>query len=46
MRDIRRKGGTCMKGYNERRRKLFIRVTAAVLAVLMIAGVFSALILR
>lgn len=35
-----------MKGYNERRRKLFIRVTAAVLAVLMIAGVFSALILR
>ena len=36
----------CMKGYNDKRRKLFVRVTAGVLAVLMIATVFSALIFR
>ncbi len=35
-----------MKGYNDKRRKLFVRITAAVLAVLMVATVFSALIFR
>lgn len=35
-----------MKGYNEKRRKLFIRITAAILGLLMIASVFSPLIFR
>lgn len=35
-----------MKGYNDRRRKLFIRITAAILAVMMVATVFSAVIFR
>ena len=35
-----------MKGYNDKRRKLFIRITAAVLAVLMVATVFSVLLFR
>jgi len=35
-----------MKGYNPRKRAMIIRVTAAVLAVLMIASAFSALIFR
>jgi len=35
-----------MKGYNDRRRKLFVRITAAVLALLMAASVLSALIFR
>lgn len=35
-----------MKGYNDKRRKLFVRITAAVLAVMMVATVFSALIFR
>ncbi len=32
-----------MKGYNDKRRKLFIRITATVLAVMMVATVFSVL---
>lgn len=40
------KGGGAMKGYNDRRRRLFVRVTAIVLAVLMVATVFSVLLLR
>ncbi len=35
-----------MKGYNDKRRKLFIRVTAAMLALLMAGSVLSALIFR
>ena len=35
-----------MKGYNDKRRKLFIRVTAAMLALLMAGAVLSALIFR
>lgn len=35
-----------MKGYNDKRRRLFIRVTAAALALLMAASVLSALLLR
>ena len=35
-----------MKGYNDKRRKLFIRITATVLAVLMVATVFSVLLFR
>ncbi len=35
-----------MKGYNDRRRKLFVRITAAALALLMAASVLSALIFR
>ncbi len=35
-----------MKGYNDKRRKLFVRITAAVLAVLMVATVFSVLLFR
>lgn len=35
-----------MKGYNDKQRKLFIRITATVLAVLMVATVFSVLIFR
>lgn len=35
-----------MKGYNPKRRMLFIRITATVLAVLMVATVFSVLIFR
>lgn len=35
-----------MKGYNDKRRKLFVRITAMILAVLMVATVFSALIFR
>ena len=35
-----------MKGYNDKRRKLFIRITATVLAVLMVATVFSVLFFR
>ena len=35
-----------MKGYNPKRRLLFVRITAAVLAVLMVATVFSVLLFR
>ena len=35
-----------MKGYNDKRRKLFVRITAVVLAVLMVATVFSVLLFR
>lgn len=35
-----------MKGYNDKRRKPFIRITATVLAVLMVATVFSVLLFR
>ena len=35
-----------MNGYNDKRRKLFIRITATVLAVMMVATVFSVLIFR
>ncbi len=42
----RQKGRGSMKGYNEKRRKLFIRITAAILGLLMIASVFSPLIFR
>ncbi len=35
-----------MKGYDPKKRTLFIRITAAVLALLMIASAFSALIFR
>ena len=35
-----------MKGYNDKRRKLFIRTTAPVLAVMMVATVFSVLLFR
>ena len=35
-----------MKGYNDKRRKLFVRITAAVLAVLMVATGFSVLLFR
>lgn len=35
-----------MKGYNDKRRKLFIRITASVLALLMLGSVFSALFFR
>lgn len=35
-----------MKGYNDKRRKLFIRITATVLALMMVATVFSVLIFR
>lgn len=35
-----------MKGYNDKWRKLFIRITATVLAVLMVATVFSVLLFR
>ncbi len=35
-----------MKGYNDKRRKVIIRVMAAVLALLMAASAFSALIFR
>ncbi len=35
-----------MKGYDPKKRALFIRITAAVLALLMIASAFSALIFR
>lgn len=43
---IRERMTVRMNGYNDKRRKLFVRVTAGVLAVLMIATVFSALIFR
>jgi hypothetical protein len=42
----RKKGGNTMKGYNDKGRKLFVRVTAWVLVVLMVATVFSVLIFR
>ncbi len=35
-----------MKGYNPKRRMLFVRITAAVLAVLMVATVFTVLLLQ
>ncbi len=35
-----------MKGYNDKRRKLFVRVVAAAMALLMLATVFSALVFR
>ena len=35
-----------MKGYNDKRRKLFFRITATVLAVMMVATVFSVLLFR
>lgn len=35
-----------MKGYNYKRRMLFVRITAAVLAVLMVATVFTVLLLQ
>lgn len=42
----REKGGNAMKGYNDKRRRLFVRITASVLAVLMVATVFSVLLFR
>lgn len=42
----RRVGFPLMKGYNDKRRKAFIRITAAVLALLMAGSVLSALIFR
>ena len=35
-----------MKGYNHKLRMLFVRITAAVLAVLMVATVFTVLLLQ
>lgn len=35
-----------MNGYNHKRRMLFVRITAAVLAVLMVATVFTVLLLQ
>ncbi len=35
-----------MKGYNDKHRRLFVRIVAWVLAILMIATVFSVLIFR
>lgn len=35
-----------MKGYNDKRRKLFVRIVAGVLALLMAGSVLSALIFR
>ena len=35
-----------MKGYNDRHRKLFVRITASVLALLMLGSVLSVLIFR
>ena len=35
-----------MKGYNSNRRALLIRIVAGLLAILMIASVFSALIFK
>ncbi len=35
-----------MKGYNDKRRRLFVRTVAAVLALLMAGSVLSALIFR
>lgn len=35
-----------MNGYNPKKRTVFVRVTAAILALLMIASAFSALIFR
>ena len=35
-----------MKGYNDKRRKLFIRIIASLLALLMLASVLSALAFR
>lgn len=34
------------EGYNHKRRMLFVRITAAVLAVLMVATVFTVLLLQ
>lgn len=42
----RQEGRDRMKGYNDRGRRLFVRVTAVVLAVLMVATVFSVLLFR
>ena len=35
-----------MKGYNDKGRRLFVRITATVLAVMMVATVFSVLFFR
>lgn len=35
-----------MKGYNDKRRRLFIRITATVLAILMLGSALSVLIFR
>ena len=35
-----------MKGYNDKGRKLFVRIVAWVMAVLMVATVFSVLVFR
>lgn len=35
-----------MKGYNDKGRRLFVRITATVLTVLMVATVFSVLFFR
>ncbi len=35
-----------MQGYNNKRRKLFVRIVAWVLVVLMVATVFSVLVFR
>ena len=45
--ELSRKGWRItMKGYNHKRRMLFVRITAAVLAVLMVATVFTVLLLQ
>ena len=47
MDELSRKGWRItMKGYNHKRRMLFVRITAAVLAVLMVAMVFTVLLLQ
>ncbi len=47
MQEILRKGGIrTLKGYNDKRRKLFVRVVAWALALLMAGSVLSALIFR
>ncbi len=35
-----------MKGYDQKKRALFVRITAIILAVLLIAGTFSMLFYR
>lgn len=41
-----KEGGNAMKGYSDKRRRAFVRIVAAVLAVMMAASVFSVLIFR
>ena len=43
---VRKDGLHRMQGYNNKRRKLFVRIVAWVLVVLMVATVFSVLVFR